>query len=50
MRTHDGDTEYVSCHKAVNGRPSWPYEDWKYDDCADAEEETECEIDVQTNS
>ena len=43
-------TEYVSRHIAVNGRPSWPYEDWKYDDCADAEEERECEIDLQTNS
>ena len=32
-------TEYVSCHVAVNGRPSWPYEDWKYSDFADAEKE-----------
>ena len=42
--------EYVSRQIAVNGRPSWPYEDWKYDDCADAEKERECEIDVQTNN
>ena len=43
-------TESVSRYIAVNGRPSWPYEDWKYNDSTDAEKERECKIDIQTNS
>ena len=43
-------TESARRRIAVNGRPSWPYEEWKYDECTDAEKDRECEIDIQSNS
>ena len=43
-------TESVCRRIAVNGKPSWPYEEWKYDECNDAEKDRECEFDIQSNN